>query len=458
MSATRTDPGVSDRLAAFASGLQWGDITPDAQHAALRTFANVVGLAVEASRHPAVEIAVAALADLGHVDPDPLDGQGPECPVLGRPERFTAQAAALVTGMAMHVEDFDDTHLRTVIHPGAPVVAAALAVAEQTGASGRDLLTAITAGVEVACRVGNALGPGHFDRGWHLTGTMGHLGAAAAAGRLLGLDPERMRHALALAATQAAGTTEQLGTMSKSMHPGKAAADGLAAAQLAVAGFTGPPRPLEDPHGLAALLAPEPDLAEALARLGTSWEIEANAFKPYSCGIVSHPVIDAAIALRDELSDPRDIAAVEVVVRPVVLEVMGVVEPQDGLQSKFSVYHCFAVGFLDGGAGPAQYTDVRARDAAVVELRRKVRAVTDPEMPKDACRAVVHTTDGRTRTISVAHATGSVARPMTDDQLAAKFALLIRPRLGERTDPLWSAVWQVGDLSRLAPLYRLGRW
>ena len=441
-------PAVSDAVAAFASGLSWDDLPESARSAARRTFANVVGLAVGAARHPAVEAALGALAD--------LELNGSAC-VLGRPERTGPTWAPLLHGIAMHVEDFDDTHLRTVLHPGAPVVAAALTAAELTGADGAELLTAVVAGVEVASRVGNALCPSHFDLGWHVTGTMGHLGAAAAAGRLLGLWPEQMGHALALAATQAAGHTEQLGTMSKSLHPGKAAADGLEAALLAQAGVTGPAAWLEGRHGLAALMAPVVDLDEVLRDLGEVWEIEDNAFKPYACGIVSHPVIDAGVQLRERGVDPADVVAVEVHVRPVVLEVMGVEEPTDGLQSKFSVYHCFAVGMIDGAAGPAQYSDARARADEVVRLRRTVRAVTDPDMPKDACRVRVELADGTTTVLEVEHATGSVDRPMTDEQLRRKFALLVEPVLADRTDALWALAIRADELPSVAPLHEASR-
>jgi 2-methylcitrate dehydratase PrpD len=333
-----------------------------------------------------------------------------------------------------------------------------VAVAQLTGASGRELLTAIAAGVEVACRVGNALGPGHFDRGWHLTATMGHLGAAVTAGRLLGLDAGRMRHALAIASTEAAGTTEQLGTMTKPLHPGKAAADGIEAALLAAQGFQGPSAPVAGRWGLGTLMAPAPEPEVALEGLGEIWEIEANAFKPYSCGIVSHPVIDAAISLRERIAPGDEIESVEVTVRPVVLEVMGVADPENGLRSKFSVYHCFAVGYLDGGAGPAQYTDERARDPEVAALRRRVTAITDPNMPKDACSAVVRTVRGAVHRIDIDHATGSIERPMTDDQLRTKFTLLVRPRLGERTQRLLDAAWSIDEANDLDELLTLSAW
>lgn len=426
--------GVTDELAEFASGLTWGDIPEGARHAARRTFANVVGLAVGASRHDAVEAAVLALRDLG------LEGV---TSVLGRRERLPVAWAPFVTGIAMHVEDFDDTHLRTVLHPGAPIVPAALAVAELTDATGAELLTAIVVGVEVACRVSNGLSPGHFDRGWHVTGTMGHLGAAAAAGRLLGLSPVGTRHALAIAATQAAGHTEQLGSMTKSLHPGKAAADGVEAALLAQHGFTGPDGALEGRRGLAALMAPRTNLEEMVAGLGSVWEVEHNAFKPYSCGIVSHPVIDLAVLLRDQGVEPNQIESVDLVVRPVVLEVMGVREPENGLRSKFSVYHCFAVGLLDGSAGPAQYSDARALAPEVIALRRKVHATTDPAMPKDACRAEVVLKDGTRYERQIQHASGSLDAPMTDEELRRKFELVVRPVLGEAGNALWQEAFGI---------------
>lgn len=427
-------------LARFVVGTE--DVPREVRHAGRRTVLNTVALAVGASSHPAVVTARRALA--------PLAG-APRASVLGRGERLSPPWAALLNGMAAHVEDFDDTHLRTVVHPGAPVVPAALAVGEDLEANGGQVLLASVLGVEVALRVGNGLGPGHFDRGWHVTGTTGHLGAAAAAGRLLGLDEEAMIVALGIAATQAAGLQEALGTMTKSFHPGKAAADGVEAAYLARAGFSGPARPIEGRRGLAALAAPDPDLAESLRDLGDVWEIEDNAFKPYACGIVSHPVIDGGIAVRDKVA-ARDISEVEVRVNPVVLDVMGVRDPQDGLQSKFSVYHCFAVGFLYGAAGPAQYTTEVARAPEVVALRERVRPVTDAHVPKDAAFVTVTTRDRRRLEHHVEHATASAAAPMTDAQLRDKARLVATPVLGEQVEQLIDRALSIDDLPHVGLL------
>lgn len=435
---------VTRALAELVVGFSAAELPASAEHAGRRTFVNVVGLAVGAAHHPAVELALRAVETLG----TPADAS-----VLGRAERLGVTHAPLLNGIAMHVEDFDDTHLRTVIHPGAPVVPAALAAAEWTNASGEDVLLATILGVEVALRVGNAMGPGHFDRGWHLTSTMGHLGAAAAGGRLIGLDVDQMIVALGIAATEAAGLTEALGTMTKSFHPGKAASDGVEAALLAAEGYTGPAAPLEGRRGLLAVAAPEPEAALALEGIGERWEIELNAFKPYACGIVSHPVIDAGQAFRDLVTDAREIDTVEARINPVVLDVMGVEDPQDGLQSKFSVYHCFAVGFLHGAGGPAQFSDATARDPDVVALRRKVRTITDPTTAKDAASVRVRTVAGDDHVHRVEHATGSASSPMSDAQLRDKFLLVTRPVLGADADRLHDVASSIGSLPDVAPVF-----
>lgn len=434
---------LAARLAEFTAGVRLGALPASAVHAGRRSMANVVGLAVAAADHPAVEIVATTLDD--------LQATGP-IRALGRRQPTSEYAAALIMGCAMHVEDFDDTHLRSVLHPGAPVTAAALAAAELVGSSGADVLAAVVAGIEVGCRVGNALGSGHFDRGWHVSGTVGHVAAAAAAAHVLGLDVTATTHALVIAGTQASGVTEQLGSMTKCLHVGRAAANGLRAAMLARDGLTTVPG-LGIRGGYADALSPSFAPLDASQGLGRVWEVETNALKPYSCGIVSHPVIDAAIEARRRGIRADDIERVVLTVRPVVLEVMGVAEPGDGLQSKFSVYHCFAVGLLDGGAGPAQFNGERAIADDVVTLRRKLRVVVDPAMPKDAC-AVQIDHAGRQERIHIAHATGSVAAPMTDEQLHSKFALLVEPVLGaDAAELLWQRAMRIDDLPNMDPLF-----
>jgi 2-methylcitrate dehydratase PrpD len=370
--------------------------------------------------------------------------------VLGRSEQLTPPWAALVNGLTAHVEDYDDTYLSCILHPGAPIVPAALAAAEVASASGEDLMTGVVAGVEVASRLGDCLWPSHFDRGWHVTATTGPVGAACAAARILGLDADRTAAAIAIVVTQAAGHTEQLGSMTKSFQVGRAAANGIEAALLAEQGFTGPAEPLAGRRGMAALMADDVNWA-AMDDLGSRWLIELNALKPYSCGIVSHPVIDAGRELLSDVSDPDQIVGVVLDVHPRVLDVMGITEPTTGLQSKFSVYHCFAVGLLCGAGGPPEFSDERAVDPAVAEVRRRVQVALDPSMPADSCRVTATLVSGERIVRTVEHATGSTSAPMTKDQLEDKVTRLVE----HLDDPrrLWDVAWHLDEVSEVSELF-----
>ncbi|WNG87960.1 MmgE/PrpD family protein [Mycobacterium sp. ITM-2016-00317] len=436
---------ITARTAAFVAGLNWTDVPASAQAAARRTAANVIGLSVGAAHTPAAEAAVAAAGDLGLSGP---------AQVLGRAETLTPPWAALVNGLTAHVEDFDDTYLACILHPGAPVVPAALAAAELTGADGATLMAGVVAGVEVASRIGDALWPSHFDRGWHVTATTGPVGAACAAARVLGLDAAQTAHAIAIAATQAAGHTEQLGSMTKSFQVGRAAATGVEAALLAQQGFTGPVEPLAGRRGMSALMADDADWS-TVDDLGSRWLVEQNALKPYSCGIVSHPVINAGVFLRAQGIDPARVASVALEVHPRVLDVMGVTEPETGLQSKFSVYHCFAVGLVRGAGGPAEFSDDAALDPQVVRVRGLVAVSLDGALAADSCRMTATLDDGSTIAHTVEHATGSTAAPMTDDQLRDKVL-----RLTERLDDpgrLWDTAWRIDEIGSAAELFAVAR-
>ena len=196
---------------------------------------------------------------------------------------------------------YDDTHLATVIHPTAPVAAPVLALAESRGASGRDVLAAFILGVEIECRIGNAVSPGHYARGWHITSPCGVFGAAAAAARLLGLPAPMIAHALGIAASQSAGTVENLPSAAKNVSVGNAARNGLFAALLAQGGYTGAPTSIEGPLGWARAMGDVPNMAALTGELGQSWQIAQNTYKPYPSGIVFHSVIDACLTLRAKL-------------------------------------------------------------------------------------------------------------------------------------------------------------
>jgi len=417
-------------------------------HEAKRAVLNWVGCAVGASRHATVGNAIAALA--------PFFGP-PQGTVLGRRERPDILHAALLNGMTSHTFDFDDTHLKTVIHPAGPVASALLALAEHGPISGQAFLHAFVLGVEVECRIGNAVYPSHYDVGWHITGTAGVFGAAAAAGKVLQLNQQQLVWALGIAATQACGLREMFGSMCKPLHPGLAAKNGLYAALLARQNFTSAEQGLEGKRGFANVLATERDYGQITEGLGNSWELLENTYKPFACGIVIHPVIDGCIQLRQEHAlKASEIAAIQLRVHPLVLELTGKTAPRVGLEGKFSVYHSAAAAIIDGAAGQEQYSDEKVSDPEWIALRNKVHAMADASLKEDAAHITITCSDGRILTRHVLHAIGSMARPMSDDDLLRKFSRLCAPYLpGERSDALASAIWTLdtrADAGELAQL------
>lgn len=426
----------------WAARLDWEDVAGPAREATLRTIANVVGLGVAGMRSPAVELLLAAM--------DEVATPGPQIPLLGRVGTASLADSCLLHGTAMHVEDFDDTHLGSVLHPGAPIVPVALALGHQLGVSGDRVAAAVCSGVEVACRAGLSMGREHFDRGWHVTSTVGRLGGALAAANLLRFEDAQLRALLAWTTATFAGHTEQLGTMTKPLHAGKAAADVVSAAlKIADGWLSGAgPSSLAVGREMAGAL----HWAEIDEGLGERWEILENAFKPYACGIVSHPIIDAGRRCRDEGVRGDDIESVEIMVHPTVPAVMGVRSPASGLEAKFSAYHCFAIGVLRGAGGLDEFSDVVARDAAVRRLRDRVTLKVHDDMPKDSCVARLALRDGQ-RTVEVAHATGSSARPMSNEDLGRKFATLTEGLLAD-TRAAWRSVIRLDQAPDLVEVWR----
>ncbi len=258
---------VTEALASYVAAATPEALDAPVRKEATRTFLNWVGCAVGGARHETVDIALAALT--------PFSGPG-HASVLGRGDRLDALHAALINGISSHVFDFDDTHLRTVIHPAGPVASALLAFAEHRPVRGADFINALVLGVEVECRIGNAVFPAHYDIGWHITGTAGVFGAAAAVAKLLRLDPQRMAWAFGLAASQPVGLREMFGSMTKSFHPGRAAQNGMTAALLAERGYTSSARGLEAKRGWLNVLSTHHDTAEITDGLGAHYEILAN--------------------------------------------------------------------------------------------------------------------------------------------------------------------------------------
>jgi 2-methylcitrate dehydratase PrpD len=430
---------VTKTLAKFIVNHRYADVPQKVRHEAARSVLNWVGCAVGASRHETVERALAALSEFS----------GPrEATVLGRGDRLDIMLAALMNGTTSHTFDFDDTHLKTVIHPSGPVASAILALAERKPVKGDAFLHAFILGVEAECRIGNAVYPSHYDVGWHITATTGVFGAAAAAGRLLGLNEQQMVWALGIAATQSSGIRENFGSMVKPMHPGNAARNGLLAALLASKNFTSAEQGIEGRRGFANVLATSRNYEEITGRLGETWEILLNTYKPFACGIVEHPAIDGCIQLRNEHKlKPEDIESIALKVHPLVLELTGKKTPQSGLEGKFSVYHSSAVAVIYGAGGEAQYSDEVVRDKKVIALRDRVSAAVEPGIHEDQVRISIKLKNGKTLEKYVEHAVGSIDRPLSDDDLEAKFRGLADGILSEgEGDRLIQLCWDIGKL------------
>jgi 2-methylcitrate dehydratase PrpD len=444
------DSEVTRKLARYIVDAQPGDLPAKVKKEGLRTLLNYVGCAVGGAKHEAVDIAVKALS--------PFSGVA-HASLFGRAERFDIMHAAFINGLSSHVLDFDDTHLKTVIHPGGPVCSAILAYAEQFKVSGEDFLNALILGVEAECRIGNAVYPDHYDRGWHITGTAGVFGAAAAVGKLMKLDEQQMTWALGVAASQPVGLREMFGTMTKPFHPGRAAQNGLFAAFLAQGGFTSSNQALEAKRGWANVLSTKQDYSEITSGLGDHFEISINTYKPFACGIVIHPAIDGCAQLSAKYDLTADkVAKVELKVHPLVLELTGKKTPQTGLEGKFSVYHSCAMAIIDREAGERQYSDENVRSAVTIALRDKVEAVVDKAIHEHQADVTITTKDGQKLHLFVENAIGSLGRPMTDADLEAKFKGLSEGILDPpRTQALIDLCWGVETLKDVALLPKSGR-
>ena len=444
-------PPVTPILARYITQARFEDLPANVRREGHRTLLNYVGVAVGGSRHETVERVLKAVA--------PFSGPA-KANVLGRSERLDILNAALVNGISSHIFDYDDTHLKTIIHPAGPVVSAILALAQHRPVTGAEFLNAMILGVETECRIGNAVYPSHYDMGWHITGSCGVFGSAAACGRLLRLCEQQMVWALGIAASQPVGLKVQFGSMTKSFHPGRAAQNGLTAALMAQQNFTSDNAALEGKDGWVQTVSRQVRWEEVTGGLGSRWEAALNTYKPFACGIVTHPAIDAAIQLHNQDGMKADqIAAIELRANPLVLSLTGKTAPATGLEGKFSIYHCIAVGLMFGAAGEKQFQDKIVQDPVTIALRKLVTVKTDPAVSTAQCDLIVRLKDGRVFSRHIETAIGSLEKPMSDAALQTKFLDLsetILPRA--QAQGLMEQCWKIeqqpdaGALARAAAI------
>ncbi len=431
--------GATARIAEFVVKSRWEDIPAAAMERARDAILDTIGVTLAGSVEPPARIVRDLIVE---------EGGAPRCTIIGVPLRTGAMWAALANGTAAHALDFDDTNFAMLGHPSAPVLSAALAAGELAGADGRALLQAFLLGFEVETTLGEVVNPAHYEHGWHATCTLGTLGAAAAAARVLGLDAARTQMALALAASQASGLKENFGTMTKPFHAGHAARTGMLSALLARDGFTASERAIDGPQGFLKVLGGGQKMA-ALDTLGAPWKILATgiAVKPYPCCAMTHSAIDALVELRSQHSvRPDAVAAVEVGVAPVVPGILIHPRPQNGLEAKFSMEYCAAVALADGRVGIGAFEDDRVKDPQTRSFMEKVRMTVDPSIGGHQetnawSRVTLRLADGRELVREPQGPQGHPERPLSREQLLEKFRDCARAALpAERVEAVARAI------------------
>jgi len=373
----------------------------------------------------------------------------------------TARAAALINGTAAHTVEVDDIYREAIYHPGAPTISAAWAAGQDVGADGETFLRAVVVGYELSTRIGAALGRSHY-RYWHNTGTVGTFGAAAAAAALYGLDSKRFAHALATAATFAAGLQQAFRTdsMSKPLHAGRAAEAGVLAAQLARADFTGSAAVLDGETGLARAMGErgegEPDWSSALATLGQVFNIEAMTFKNHACCGHTFAAIDGALALKQRMGiTADDIARVQVATYRPALDVAGNVQPRTAAEARFSLFYVVATGLRFDRVRLAAFTDERLQDRQTRALMARIELTVDQEIDasfpgRRAARVTITTHDGRTGSFLQPTRKGDPELPLSDADLDDKFMELASPVAGaSRARDLLARLWNLAEAREL---------
>lgn len=442
---------LSHQLADFIERATWSDIPAHVRHEAHRALVNYFAVSLAGCSDPDVAKAATLFSRFN---------AGDEAHVIGRAEVMDMLNAASLNAMSANVFDYDDTHIPTILHPTAPVAAALFALAETHVIRGEQLLLAFVLGVEVECRIAMAISPEHYRRGWHITSTCGVFGAAAGVGKVLGLDARQLVWAFGNASAQASGLVETLGSAAKSIGVGNAARNGLLSALLAQDGFAGPDQPLEGERGFLNVFGEQPRLDEINTGLGERWALSANTYKPYPCGVVLNPVIQACLELaRDRTWALEDIERIELTGHPLLRQRTDRPDIRLGRQSQVSAQHAVAVSLATGRAGLAEFSDAAVSDQRLRALYGRLRFVDDADYPVESAqvRIVFHSGSVLTRTLDVS--LGSLDAPLSDHFLEDKLRdLAAYGRSGCEPQPLIDALWKLehsndaGALMRLASL------
>lgn len=443
------DSDVTDQLAQYVLAAKPDDLPANVRHEAKRSFLNILGCAIGGARHETVDMTDAALSD--------MTGPG-QATLVGRGRKSDVLHATLLNCLASSVYSYDDTHAEAIVHPSGPVFSTVLALAERMPVHGRDLLNAFTLGVEITCRLSKAISvaPARGPVAWSQTGITCGIGAALAAGKLLGLDAQRMRYAIGIAASQASGIRSLHGTMCTALMPAHAGQTGLRAALLAARGFTGGVASLEKHNGYFDVFCAQANLPALLGGLGKEFEILRNTYKPYPCGIVIHPILDACLQLRrDHALDAAQVERIDIKASPGAMALCNRRNPKDEFEAHVSLHHWTAAALIRGTTGIEVLSEAFVHDPALIAFQDRVTAVEDSTRGGDCTEMTVRLRDGRTLVSRIDHGIGSASNPMNDAQLDAKFAAQSDAAIGaERSRKLIAAC---RNLENLADAGAIGR-
>jgi 2-methylcitrate dehydratase PrpD len=434
---------VMTHVAGYMAAARPDDLPEPVRREALRSFVNIVGCMLGGARHEVIGLADDVLSEFS----------GPaQATLIGRARGADVLHAALINCFGSSIHAFDDTHAEAVVHPSGPVAAAILAVSERKRVAGAEFLLAFALGVEAVCRLSKAISvsPAKGVFAWSQTGITAGIGAAVAAGKLLELDPHRMRHAIGIALSQASGFRGMFGSMCSSFMTAHGAQTGLRAAILAEKGFTSSDAALEGPNGYLDVFAERSDSNALVDGLGTRFEILRNTYKAYPCGVVIHPIIDACLDLRRTYAvDAANITAVSVRVGPEALALTDRPHPKNALAARVSLQHWVAVCFIRGKARIADMDIKGAADEPMIaRFQDGVETVGDDAIAPDGAEVTVTLRDGCSLVGRVEHCVGSASRPMSDDELEQKFTGLAEAVIGPvRTRDVLEMCWDVEALS-----------
>jgi 2-methylcitrate dehydratase PrpD len=436
---------IAQTIAEYVSSARLADLPDVVRHEGERAFLNWLGCVLGGCQHPIVDLVDGALGA----------SSGPkDATVIGRGHQYDVFLASYLNCISSSVHTFDDTHAEAMVHPTGPVASALFSIGELKGTLGSEILLALCLGVEMECRLSKAVSvaPARSNLAWSQTGITGGFGVAVAVGKLLGLSVKQLTWALGIAVSEAAGFRAMHGTMNLHLMHGRTSPSGIRAAMLAQKGLTSSEDSIESKFGFAALFSEVSNLDALTRGLGRHFELSANTYKPYPCGIVIHPIIDACMSIHEEFvaHSRNKISSVVVRAYPEAIALTSRKHPKDELDAQVSLYHWAATALMRGVAGIEETKAEVLHDPSICDLQDRIKVISDAAFKIDQAEVIVTLENGSTLTQRVDHCIGSAEFPMTDDQLEQKFRNQANMLVSSEVDKLLDRCWRICELPNVS--------